>query len=214
MRCDELYVIGGVREGERSITLEVIRPDGGVEKLRMTKKMWEKYAFSAADTVAEQVFREMKHDSEICEAVSRAASLVSSAPHSCTALLMKLRVKGFSEDAAETAVSVLLKRGYIDEVSQAKDIAERLVKAKHRGPSRVASELRQKGYSADIAAAATESVSEEMYRTALMAAAMKKARLGIPKDKKERDKMVAALVRQGFSVGNVIKCLENLDVEQ
>ena len=206
----ELYVIGGIREGERSITCEVISPAGNVAKLRMTKKMWEKYAFSSADTVSGEIYREMKHDSEICEATSRAASLVSDAPHSCKALFTKLKQKGFSEEAAETAVGTLLRRGYIDEASQARDIADKMARVKNRGPVRIASELKAKGYPVSVADAAARSVDSAVYDTALRSAISKKARNGIPEDKKEREKLVASLVRLGFSAGKVISILETL----
>ena len=207
----ELYVIGGIREGERSITCEVISPAGDVAKLRMTKKMWEKYAFSSADTVSGEIYREMKHDSEICEATSRAASLLADSPHSCKALFTKLKQKGFSEEASETAVAVLLRRGYIDEASQARDIALKMAKAKERGPMRIISELQTKGYPRDVASAAAESVPDGVYAEALRSALAKKARAGIPEDKKERDKLTASLVRQGFPPSRIIAAMKDVN---
>lgn len=207
----DLYVIGGIREGERSIKCEVISPAGDVVKLRMTKKMWEKYAFSSADTVSGETYREMKHDSEICEATSRAASLLADSPHSCKALFTKLKQKGFSEEAAETAVSTLLKRGFIDEISQARDIALKMAKTKERGPMRITSELQTKGYPRDVANAAAGSVPDEVYAEALRSALAKKARAGIPEDKKERDKLVASLVRLGFSPSKIISAMRSLE---
>ena len=213
MSKSEVYIIGGVREGERSITCEVITPSGEVTKLRMTKKLWEKYAFCAADTVDSDVYCEMKRDSEICEATSRAAALVADTPHSSAALFTKLKQKGFSDEAAETAVSVLLRRGFIDEATQAREIAERMAKTKNRGPVRIAAELRGKGYPADVAEEAVKSVCDSVYDEALRAALAKKAKGGIPEDKKERDKLISSLLRLGFSTSKIINMMKSFDGE-
>lgn len=208
---DVLYIIGGVREGERSVAFEVISPSGEVEKLRMTLKMWEKYSLTSASTVGREVYLSLKHDSEICMAVSRAASLVADAPHSCNALFRKLKQKGFSEEASELAVATLLKRGFIDEREQAKDIALKMAKSKHRGSARIISELQQKGYPAVAAKEAAESVPDEVYEEALRMALGKKAADGIPQDRKERDKIVASLVRQGFSPSKIINMMKSFE---
>lgn len=211
MSDNGIYLIGGVREGERSVTAEVITPSGEVKRLRMTKKLWGKYAFSSADTVGRETYLEMKRDSEICEATSRAVTLVADAPHSCRALLTKLKQKGFPEEAAEAAAATLLRRGIIDEAEQARDIALKMAKSKHRGPLRITADLQGKGYPREIAMSAASSVPDGVYDEALTAALSARIRGGIPEDKKERDKLTASLVRQGFSPSRIIAAMKDVN---
>ena len=202
---DKLYIIGGIREGAASVSVEVIDPAGAVKKLRMTKKLWERYAYASGDAVSPEVFGGMLADSERCEAVTRALGYLKASPLSYKALHMKLKGAGCSDEAAESALALVRGKHLIDEETQAADIAESQVRTKKRGRGRVVAYLQSKGYSAEVSRRGADSVDGELYREALRDAIDKKCRGGVPSDKAQRDKLIASLVRQGFSVGEVIK---------
>ena len=95
MSDNGIYLIGGVREGERSVTAEVITPSGEVKRLRMAKKLWEKYAFSSADTVGRETYLEMKRDSEICEAVKKYSVYARVQPEHKTRIVNAWKANGY-----------------------------------------------------------------------------------------------------------------------
>lgn len=202
---DKFYIIGGIREGAASVSAEVIDPSGAVKKLRMTKKLWERYAYSSGDTVTPEVFGMMLSDSERCEAVTRALGYLKAAPLSYRALHMKLKSAGCTDEAADAALALVRKKRLIDEETQAADIAESQVRRNKRGRERVVAYLQSKGYSTEISRRGADSVDDELYRDALRDAIAKKCRDGVPRDKAQRDKFIASLVRQGFSVAEIIK---------
>ena len=204
-KADRLYIIGGIRERETSVSVEVIDPAGAVKRLPMTKKLWERYAFSSGDTVTPETFGMMLADSQRCEAVTRALGYLKAAPLSYKGLHMKLKTAGCSDDAADAALALVRRKRLIDEETQAADIAEAQVRLKKRGRGRVVMYLQSKGYSAEIARRGADSVDEELYRAALKDAIFKKCRGVVPRDKAQRDKLIASIVRQGFSVGEIIK---------
>lgn len=210
---DKTYVIGGVRQSERSVRVEVITPSGEVKKLRLTPKMWERYALSSGDVVTQGVFSALSADSEKCEAVTKALACLSDAPHSYRALENKLKRAGYSADAIEAAILLVKKRALIDEEAQAVLIAEKMARGKNRGPSRVRAELMNKGYPSDVAHRAVMAVPEELYDEALRKLVRGKCRGGIPSDKNATDKLVASIVRSGFSASKAMKMIGELSEE-
>ena len=199
---DETYVIGSVKEGTNSVTVEVITPSGEVRKIRMTLKLWEGFAYKSADVIDRTVFEKMSSVGEACEALTRALRLIADAPYSYKALAMKLKRSGFSPESADAAIATVKRRGLIDEDAQALDAAEKYAKRNLRGPSRIKADLIAHGYPADVAARAVEGVPAELYDEALEKNIAKK---GIPEDKKDRDKLAASLIRLGFPVSKIIE---------
>lgn len=201
----DTYVITSVRETDKSVTVEIVTPDGDVKRMRLTLKIWETLGLSRADVISKEVYEKTAEYSERCEAVTKALRILSDGMYSIRALSEKLTRSGFSKEASEAAVALALKRGLIDELSQAEAIAERQVTKLHRGRTRVIHELTSKGYPADIAKRAADGIPFSAYDEALELSLMKKCHAVVPEDKTERDKLVAALVRLGFSAGEIIK---------
>ena len=206
----DTYIIGGVRAGDTSVKIEVITPSGDVKRHRLTLKIWESLSLSSGDVISRETYRRIAEYSEKCEAVTKTLRYLSEGTYSIKALTDKLCQKGFNKDSAEAAVALALKRGLIDEYSQACDIAEKQASRLHRGPSRIARDLTAHGYPSDLSRRAAESVPMSVYDEALDICIAKKCKNGIPEEKSERDRVIASLVRLGFSVGSIIKRMNKL----
>lgn len=204
------YIIGGVREGDTSVKIEVITPSGDVKRHRLTVKIWQSFGLSSGDVIERETYWRIAEYSEKCEAVTKALRYLSEGTYSIRALTDKLYQKGFGKEAAEAAVALALKRGLIDEYSQACDIAEKQATRLHRGPSRIAHDLASHGYPSDLSRRAAESVPMGVYDEALDICIAKKCKGGIPKEKIERDRVIASLVRLGFTPGSIIKKMNEL----
>jgi len=189
------------------VTLEIVTPSGDVKRMRLTSKIWGTLGLSRADVIGKETFCRIAEYSEMCEAVTKTLRILADGMYSIRALTDKLARSGFSKEAIEAAVALALKRGLIDELSQAEAIAERQASKLHRGRSRVIRELTAKGYPSGIASRAADSVPISVYREALEVSLMKKCRGVIPTEKAERDKITASLVRLGFSAGEIIKMM-------
>ena len=207
---EKTYIIGSVRESEKSVSVEVITPSGEVKKLRMTTAMWSGFDIPSGDVIPRDTYLALKALAEKCEAVTRAIRVIADAPHSYASLHRKLTEKGFSKEAVDAAIAIVKRRGLIDEAAQAEIIAERMVRTKHRGPARVATDLCVKGYPKSVAQAAADSVDYEAYREALRINLERKCHGTAPTDKKEREKLTLSLVRLGFSTSEIIRALEEI----
>ncbi len=201
----KIYTVTTVKGRERSVYTELLSDTGDVRKYRLSIKLWEKFNFSVGDTVDSEAETKLREASETCEAVTKAMKYLSEGSYSAKALYDKLKLKGFSKESAEKAIAMAIKSGYIDEKAQSESLAELLVIRKLYGPLRVTSALCAKGYPSKLAKSASESVSDELYSAALEAAVSKKCKNGVPSDEKFRSKIIASLVRLGYSYEQIRK---------
>lgn len=124
--------------------------------------------------------------------------------HSRAELRMKLARKGFDEELTERMLDKFVAAGLVDDAA----FAQRWVQSRHqfsgRGRRALAQELRTKGVGEVEAAAALDTVSRDDERVrAAELVDRKLARLEIPEDRVDRDKLtqrlVGMLARRGYN---------------
>ncbi len=211
--CDESaagteYYVSSLREEDSAVYAELLSEAGEVTRLRLTPRLWEKQCLSRGDTLSRGKYEQLCRLSERCEAVTRALFILSDSMCSRRRLIMKLTSRGFSREAAEYAAQLAVRRGYLDEVAQAESIAQRQVTKCFRGRARVVSELISKGYPSQTARDAAAAVPQELYEEALERALAKKCKGGVPTERAEREKLIAALCRAGFASSEVRRLLD------
>lgn len=141
---------------------------------------------------------ELESISQLSAAYGRALSILAYGANSAQALTLKLRQRGFDAEIAQAAVSMLKERGYLREQTDALREAERCL-AKGWGQKRIELYLHQRGYSKQDAALAIEELGDldEVSRCAQMAERKSVAK---PADAKEKQKLIAYLIRQGYGM--------------
>ena len=169
---------------------------------RMQKQLG--YGLAELDEVTEEIYDALHAYAEQTAAIREGARILSSGDRSARELTRKLTAKGFSLDAAEYTVRFLTERGYLSEESACLRIAEAAVRSKHYGKRRVLEYLRSHGYDSTAAGNAAEAVSEEDYAEALAYQMEKKYPNAASMTRPEQQKMIAAMMRQGFSAGEVL----------
>lgn len=145
---------------------------------------------------------------DITAAFSSACSSLAFTPCSAKALLRKLRTKGFSKDASEAAIELCIERGYIDESSLALRRAEIMV-AKLWGRLRIFSKLREEGFDDSAIQEAAVYLDEIDFADSCMRVIEKKY-APVPDERREKEKMYAALVRLGYSSSDIKEAIERL----
>ncbi|GAB3126178.1 recombination regulator RecX [Tsukamurella serpentis] len=123
--------------------------------------------------------------------------------HSRAELRTKLARRGFDEELAERMLDKFVAAGLIDDAA----FAERWVQSRHRfsgrGRRALAQELRNKGVGDEAASAALDTVSREDERArAAELVDRKLARVHVPQERADRDKLTQRLVgmlgRRGY----------------
>ena len=208
------YIVGGIRERDSSVCIELIAPDGNVQRCRLTPKLWNRYTFSSGDIISEDIYREIASESERCEAVTRAVRILSGSPCSASALFGKLRRAGYSAESSEAAVQTVLRRGLINEVREASRYAQNTAVRSRRGPARIIHDLILRGYPRDVAREAASSVPAEVYDAVLCELISRKCPDGVPSDRYERERLIASLVRAGFGSGDIMRAIAHLGADR
>lgn len=193
----------------------VLAPDAASansEGLRMSLRNWKKFCeahlpaaltdetFTAAQghAIGEAEYDELHRLAEMTEAVLEAARILSTGDKSERDLRRKLKPK-FSGEAIDSAVRLLKKRGYLNEIPQCQRIAEAAVRTKHHGPARIRADLIAHGYSGKAADEAIRTIPEEDFANALSYLIDRKFPDIEEMDSAETKKAAASLMRLGFS---------------
>ncbi len=161
------------------------------------------------DEVTEKLYDELHLSAEKTAALHEAARILSAGDKSAREIRFKLTKKGFSAESADHAVQFLEKKGYLNEEQSCIRIAESAVRSKHYGKRRIIEYLRSHGYSAEASRAAADAIPDEDYREALRYQMTRKYPHANELSRDDRQKMIAAMMRQGFTAGEVIALLKD-----
>lgn len=187
-------------------------PEGGTEKDKMTLLFGIREFYEASIKkdliVSDERFEELYEISNLAGATVKAQRLLSLSDHSKKQLSLKLIKYGIDRQYATRAAQIMEERGFIDEDAQAERIALAYCKKKLWGKKRIAQDLLSKGYDRDAVFRAVDLIPKNEYDTALRTVIEKKYP-DPAEDRKEFDKRVAALIRLGFSTGDIISQLKN-----
>ncbi len=125
-----------------------------------------------------------------------------------------LRRKGYGADEIPGVLARLHELGYLDDARYALGLATQLAADKAWGPRRVRQELARRGVASEIVEQVMQRAAEEGAAPAgnLDRALRKLIRLhGAPKERKDRERFRAALLRRGFAPDDVSGALAALD---
>ena len=159
--------------------------------------------------ISEEEFAALEETVNIRRAYNCAVSLLSRRDHSKNELLRKLNEKGFSKGAA-AALEKLEQGGYIDDERFCRLYASELVRLKGYGKRRVEQELYRKGVDRDTIYNVLEEIS---FDTDILSDIIKRKYLNKIADEKGRQRTFNALMRLGYSFGEIRDALKNIDEE-
>lgn len=138
-----------------------------------------------------------------------AVSLLSRRDHSKKELFTKLKEKGYSK-GAQAAIERLEAGGYVDDERFCRLYAAELVRHKGYGKRRVEQELYRKGIDRDTVYNVLEEIS---FDNNTLIDIIKRRYLDKMTDEKGRQKAFNALMRLGYSYGEIRDALRDIDEE-
>ncbi len=149
---------------------------------------------------------------ELYSAKKRGLNILGYGACSETGLCRKLVSKGISKETAKKAVAELAAEGYINADADAHREAEKCV-AKLWGRKRIAVTLRQKGYSDESVRSALYALEDSGVDFAeLCGERLSRTVSELPSDPKEKQKIIASLMRYGFSITEIKEAMKKIDL--
>ena len=146
-------------------------------------------------------FEEAENDANICDAYRRGIRMLEYGAKSRSVVAYRLREKGFSVRVADMAAERLESDGYINEPEDAMRIAELCIR-RMWGSRKIMTHLFTIGYRGDALNAA-EDMLETVNFAEVCAKYIEKKYKKFPKDKKEAEKVTAALMRYGYTASDI-----------
>ena len=176
--------------GSERVTL--ILEDG--EEIASTLGVVTELRLYAGKDLDEDDLKRLREKTAMAAARDHALLLLSQRPHSQKELRDKLIRKGEDADASDAAIAWLSEHGYLDDAAYAGTVV-RHYSRKGYGAQRVRAELYRRGVPRELWDDALEELSEPDDQIDRFL----RSRLKNPEDKKEVQKLSAALLRRGYS---------------
>ena len=140
------------------------------------------------------------------KAINTAVFFLNSRMRTCKEVYDKLLSKGYDKDTAEKAVEELVKVGYLNDRTYAMAYINDGIKLGAKGIYRIRQELIRKGISSSIIEDAIADCEEDTY-TQLKSYVEQRNLCENIHSYKDLEKLKARLVRRGYSLQEIKKCL-------
>ena len=194
---DDLFISFEIRSGEMRDIQRFLIPITVYTDLSL--KVGEVY---------QSVFEAVELEAKVYAAYRKALYLLSFGSQSAKVLKQKLVMRGCEAEIAGLAVERLIENRLLCNESSALREAEKCVE-KLWGQVRIRAHLAQKGYSeADIKKAFYALEDDGVDFTLNCSRLIEKRYLPLPKDKKDLQKIIAALQRYGYSISQIKACIK------
>lgn len=200
----EIISVSAMSEGEEvSLTVKISDGEGREQrkKFLIFSEQYLKLKIGKGSVIDEETFDKLEELSKLCRAMKKGSELLSYSPSSKRRLTKRLCEKGLDRESAEDAAYRLEKLGLIDEDSDVACAVQSCLK-KLWGRTRIYQTLISKGYEHQYVSQHVGDIDKKTFIKNCIALIQKKYK-GVPKEPDERKKMVASLMRYGYSYSEI-----------
>ena len=200
----EVISVSAVSEGaEMIISVSISNEDNKTEKRKFLifAEQYLELGIRKGQVIDEETFDKIEELSKKCRAIRKGVDLLSYSASSKVRLAHRLRSKGIDKESAENAAEYLEKMGIINEEADVeRQIA--LCLKKLWGKRRIYREICAKGYDRTLVEAEISKIDGEILVQNCVACFKKNHKI-LPEDPEVRKKIVASLVRYGYTFSEI-----------
>lgn len=172
---------------------------------------WSEYGVADGTEISDQEWELLKNDMNYRKALNKGADLLSRRSHSVYELKSKI-MRTCDPVSAEKAVEKFLEFGYLNDEAFAAELAEHLFKVKNYSERNVRSELYKRGIDKEIINSVL-SHNETDPLDSIIYIVNKRYFKKLSEDG-GREKVIAALMRKGFSYSDIKTALNRIENEE
>ncbi len=180
----------------------------GEYEITTDAEFWAENFYKNGTEISEEQWELLVRKINYRKAFNKCADLLSRRDHSVKELKEKLLCTA-DEEAADKAIERFSELGYLNDERFARNLAEHLYKNKNYSDNHVRQELYKRGISREIAAEIIDDSEIDAVET-IITLVEKKYYSKLYADN-GREKVVAALMRKGFSYGDVKAALYRIE---
>lgn len=204
----EIISVSALSEGaEMLLTVRIDNGEGRTEKRKFIifTEQYLELGMHKGSVLNEEEFDCLEQMSKKCVAIRKGSELLSYSSSSRVRLSQRLRKKGIDRESAEFAAEHLEGLGMINEEADVEGAVRSYLK-KLYGKKRIYRELCAKGYDRDIISCELECIEEEVLVENCVSL-IKKKHKSFPDDPETQKKIIASLVRYGYSFNEIKRAL-------
>lgn len=172
---------------------------------------WYSLDFSNGADITEDELKDFKFTVASRQAYAQALRFLTLRAHSADELYKKL-IKKHAPASAHFAVERCRELGFIDDKDFAQRYASELAERKHYGASRIRNELLSKGLDREIVEEAIAALEVDYAKSIIDI--VEKKYYNCLADEKGKRRMIAGLIRLGYSYGDIKSALEQYDLSE
>ena len=205
----ELISVSALSSEEVLLTFSISSPDGNREKRKLLifVEQYLSLGLRKGALIDEQTFDIIEGMSKKCRAIRKGSDLLSYSASSKARLVQRLQNKGIDRDSAKSAAMQLESLGLINEDADVERAVNVYLK-KLYGKNRIYKELCAKGYEREIILRELSGIDDETL-VQNCATLLKRKYKTIPCDPQEQKKMIAALLRYGYTFAQIKVAMKN-----
>ena len=206
----KIQIIHAAARQSGGVIVKIRMSDGEMGETRslvLSELEWARLGLVAGDELDEDGFDRLECAAEYCEAVRRGMELLSYGANSRSALVIKLRRRGYDRELCERVAAELYDKGYINENADAEGIVRSCL-SRGYGKKRIVIKLRERGYENSVIAQVLQEFDEIDFVANCAALIKKRCGEELPSERAQLDKLIGALVRYGYSYGEIKEALK------
>jgi regulatory protein len=196
-------VYGRIERGASRNGLQAVSTEGS--SFFIPKSCAEAFNLAVGQQLNQQDFNALKAEAERIIVLQKAVDLLSRREHSTQELRLKLKKRDYDQSVIEQVISTLRDKGYLDDVRFAAMWIRSRLRKKPESPFALKAGLMNKGVDADTAETAIREAEVDWQDVLETAVKKKLDKTADPK------KVLAYLVRRGFSYPEVMKALKRIE---
>lgn len=180
-------------------------------KITTDVEFWALNFINDGTDISDEEWEELVDKIDYRKAFNKCADLLSRRDHSVKELRDKL-LRTVDEAAADKAIDKYIEMGYLDDEKFAKALAEHLYNVKNYSDSHVKQELFKRGISRDIVNEIVDSTENDSVQSVVTI--INKKYLNKLNIEGGREKVIAAMMRKGFSYSDIKSALDELENDE
>lgn len=184
----------------------------GEYKITTDIEFWSINSVADGTDLSEEEWEELVSAVNYRKAFNKCADYLSRRSHSEKELLDKLIKGGVDRDSAVKAIERFKELGYINDRDFAFEYTEYLLNSKRYSLNRVKQELFYKGISKDIISEAIDGIETDQAQTVINI--INKSYVRKLNEEGGREKVIAALMRRGFSYSDIKEAFNRLENDE
>lgn len=202
-KTEKIYKVTAVEEIEFGYKINMELSENEHYEFILSPEQYKEYGTKTGETIGEETVQAMRTDMQFYSAVRRAYDILSYGENTKNQLVYKLVKRGFKRPLAIQVAEYMKEKGYIDEREQLLSYSNQLATKKYYGRERILAEVMKHGFQRDYVESVLMESLKEVDFVANCAYLIRRKYGQVPKNIDEYKKMLASLIRYGYSISEV-----------